>query len=456
MNQNPTDIVLSVEHISKEYYLKKNANYSLNFRDLFFSLPELLKTDQKVTALQDVNFTVQRGEVVGIIGKNGAGKSTLLKIISGITSPTKGQVKIYGKSLSVLDIGTGFHPDLSGRENVNMISQLLGLNKQEIGQRFDKIVEFSEIGAYINKPVKFYSSGMFLRLAFSVVAFLGADIIFLDEVLAVGDVSFQEKCINRIYQLKAEGASLIFVSHNIQEIINLCDRIIYLEGGRIVADGDPSIIIRQYLDRSHNANEDTIDTNIQHKSEPEDISNNEEPIIETETEVPIVDDALRRETEEASKLEKLVKTGLGSNEYIELIKLETTDKSGALCNTFTRDDKIYVTFSYKIIKENENVMSAIVITDMANTRLFCIDTIQAEDQYRNQKGIYEACFTIPSNVLGINNFSMEIIIAAGGSIIGRFTRCCNFDITGERIKLADFRIIFPIQVDTGLILKRIE
>ena len=198
-------------------------------------------------ALRDVSFEVAHGEVVGIIGRNGAGKSTLLKILSRITAPTEGRAEIYGKVSSLLEVGTGFHPELTGRENVYLNGAILGMTKQEIDRKFDEIVAFSEIERFLDMPVKRYSSGMQVRLAFSVAAHLEPDILLVDEVLAVGDAAFQRKSLGKMSGVAESGRTIVFVSHNMAAIHNLCRRTIVLRGGQIVFDGPTDEAIKEYL-----------------------------------------------------------------------------------------------------------------------------------------------------------------------------------------------------------------
>ena len=197
-------------------------------------------------ALNDISFKVNAGEIVGIIGRNGSGKSTLLKIMSRITNPTKGTAEINGHLSSLLEVGTGFHPELSGRENIFLNGALLGMTRKEIVQRFDEIVSFSEIGKFIDTPVKFYSSGMYVRLAFSVAAHLDPDILVVDEVLAVGDGGFQRKCIGRMGAEARKNRTILFVSHSMMAIRALCNRVIVLDQGRIVMDGNTDDGISAY------------------------------------------------------------------------------------------------------------------------------------------------------------------------------------------------------------------
>ena len=210
-----------------------------------------LESKEEFWALRDIDFNIEKGEVVGIIGPNGAGKSTLLKILTGITPPTEGEVKITGKVASLLEVGTGFHPELTGRENIFLNGAILGMTKREIAERFDKIVEFSGIGKFLDTPVKYYSSGMHVRLAFSVAAHMEPDILLVDEVLAVGDAEFQKKCLGKMEEVaKGAGRTILFVSHNMGAIQNLCTKTILIEKGKVTKIGETGEVIHQYLHKS--------------------------------------------------------------------------------------------------------------------------------------------------------------------------------------------------------------
>mgnify|MGYP002862511065 FL=1 len=194
-------------------------------------------SDERFWALSDVNFDIQPGEVVGVIGRNGAGKSTLLKILSRITAPTKGRVTVRGRLASLLEVGTGFHPELSGRENIYLNGAILGMGRAEVARKFDEIVAFAEVEKFIDTPVKRYSSGMYVRLAFAVAAHLDSDVLIIDEVLAVGDADFQQKCIGRMEKISKTGKSILVVSHNVHTIQKLCQKAIFLESGKIISQG---------------------------------------------------------------------------------------------------------------------------------------------------------------------------------------------------------------------------
>lgn len=206
------------------------------------------KKNEKFTALDGVTFDVKKGETIGLIGRNGAGKSTLLKLLSRVTAPTEGEIRIKGKISSMLEVGTGFHPELTGRENIYLNGAILGMSRKEVDERIEDIIEFSECRQFIDTPVKRYSSGMFVKLAFSVAAHLNSDIMLMDEVLAVGDMAFQKKCIEKMVSVaRDEGKTIIYVSHNMQTIRQLCSRCIVLDGGKVVFNGEVEDAINVYL-----------------------------------------------------------------------------------------------------------------------------------------------------------------------------------------------------------------
>jgi lipopolysaccharide transport system ATP-binding protein len=200
-----------------------------------------------VWALKDISFDINPGELVGIIGRNGAGKSTLLKVLSRITEPTSGRIELYGRVGSLLEVGTGFHPELSGRENIFLNGAILGMSRGEIARKFDEIVAFAEVEKFIDTPVKRYSSGMYLRLAFAVAAHLEPEVLLVDEVLAVGDASFQRKCLNKMQDVGQQGRTVVFVSHNMQSITRLCERVILLDAGHVMRDGPSHQVVSAYL-----------------------------------------------------------------------------------------------------------------------------------------------------------------------------------------------------------------
>lgn len=257
-----SNIVISVENLSKIYRLGQIGTGTLSHDinvwwakvrgkpnpTLRIGETDLGNRDgEEIWALRDVSFTVQQGEVLGIIGRNGAGKSTLLKILSRVTAPTEGKVKVKGRIASLLEVGTGFHPDLTGRENTYLNGAILGMSRKEIERKFDEIVDFAEVEKFINTPVKRYSSGMYVRLAFAVAAHLDPEILVVDEVLAVGDAEFQKKCLGKMGDVAHEGRTVLFVSHNMGAIRTLCRRAVLLKGGRIVLDDFAPAVVAKYL-----------------------------------------------------------------------------------------------------------------------------------------------------------------------------------------------------------------
>jgi lipopolysaccharide transport system ATP-binding protein len=262
-----SDIVIKAENLGKKYVIGHQAerdSYTAlrdvliqNARTLWNKTKDLTKgkpvihgnTWEEVWALKDVGFNIRRGEAVGIIGRNGAGKSTLLKILSRITEPTTGRVTINGRIASLLEVGTGFHPELTGRENIFLNGAILGMSRAEIKSKFDEIVAFAEVEKYLDTPVKRYSSGMYVRLAFAVAAHLEPEILVVDEVLAVGDASFQKKCLGKMGDVAKQGRTVLFVSHNMAVVEALCSRALLLEGGRVAIDHDASSVIKSYLSK---------------------------------------------------------------------------------------------------------------------------------------------------------------------------------------------------------------
>jgi|CXWL01.1.fsa_nt_gi lipopolysaccharide transport system ATP-binding protein len=254
--------VISVENLSKKYIIghQKQERHS-SIRDALadgakqfankllhpFSTPKSDPTHEEFWALKDVSFDIKQGDRVGIIGRNGAGKSTLLKILSRITEPTSGKISIKGRVSSLLEVGTGFHPELSGRENIFLNGAILGMSKAEIKNKFDEIVAFAEVEKFLDTPVKRYSSGMYVRLAFAVAAHLEPEILIVDEVLAVGDAGFQKKCLGKIEDVGKEGRTVLFVSHNMGMIRALCDQAILLEKGGVICADETNVVVREYF-----------------------------------------------------------------------------------------------------------------------------------------------------------------------------------------------------------------
>ena len=272
MRSNDTHMkepIIEIKNLSKSYKISHEAGGYITLRDIISNtlkhpLKFLKKKAKKMVgkdkdeifwALKDINFTVQPGETIGIIGANGSGKSTLLKILSQITPPTTGEARIRGKMTSLLEVGTGFHPELTGRENISLNGAIMGMSRQDIASKFDQIVEFAGVEKFLDTAVKYYSSGMYVRLAFSVAAHMEPDILVVDEVLAVGDAEFQKKCLGKMEEVTQEqGRTILFVSHNLDAVKRLCNRCVLLRKGEIIKTGPTQEIIDYYLNNEQNLN----------------------------------------------------------------------------------------------------------------------------------------------------------------------------------------------------------
>ncbi|MEJ7576969.1 MAG: ABC transporter ATP-binding protein [Pyrinomonadaceae bacterium] len=239
-------IDLKFNHVSKRYRVRQEVAGEAARNPVLRKIQSLRHPAQDFWAVRDVDFVVERGEALGIIGHNGAGKSTILKLLANITTPTSGEITINGRLSALIEVGSGFHPELTGRENIYLNGSILGMRRREISDKLDSIVEFAGVRQFLDTPVKRFSSGMYVRLGFSIAAHLDPDILLLDEVLAVGDAAFQAKCLNRIKELKEAGTTIVFISHDLGAVERTCDRVLLMQRGKLVADGEPREVIHEY------------------------------------------------------------------------------------------------------------------------------------------------------------------------------------------------------------------
>jgi lipopolysaccharide transport system ATP-binding protein len=239
-------VAIEFKNVTKRYPLYHHIGSGI--KELIFNPRRALSllSGRSYLAIEDISFQVQKGESVALIGRNGAGKSTSLGLVAGVMKPSSGTVSVVGRVASMLELGGGFHPELTGRENIRLNATLLGLRRKELKQRLDKIIEFSELGEFIDEPIRVYSSGMLAKLGFSVITQVDPDILIIDEVLAVGDISFQRKCIDTINEFKKKGVTILFVSHNLSDVEKICDKVIWIENHKMKDMGDAHSIISQY------------------------------------------------------------------------------------------------------------------------------------------------------------------------------------------------------------------
>jgi lipopolysaccharide transport system ATP-binding protein len=322
-------------------------------------------------AIRDLEFDVREGDALALIGRNGAGKSTLLKVLSRITEPTAGHVDIVGRVGALLEVGTGFHPQLTGRENVYLNGAILGMNRAEVRRKFDEIVEFSGVARHIDTPVKWYSSGMYVRLAFAVAAHLEPEILVVDEVLAVGDAEFQKRCIGRMSQIAREGRTVLFVSHNMQAVTRLCDRAILLDEGRMIAEGGVDEVVATYLSSVDSA------------------------------------DAGRRRWE--NPLER------PGNESLRLIEIRTTDDRGEPSTSFFTSKPIYVTMEIDLEEVSPSLNVAFDLVTPDGVPVLHSSFLDGEQTPALERGRNTLRCEVPPGLLNSGRYMVNLRISLQGS-----------------------------------------
>lgn len=321
------NIVINVKNVEKSFKIYSDKGYTLKEKLLFFKQRNSYTRHE---VLKGVTLEIEKGEVVGLVGHNGCGKSTLLKLMTKIIYPDKGKIEINGKISSLLELGAGFHPDMTGRENIYTNASIFGLTKKEIDARLDDIIEFSELEEFIDSPVRTYSSGMYMRLAFSVAINVDADILLIDEILAVGDARFQAKCFNKMLELKKSGITIVIVSHDLGSIERLCNRAIWIEKGKIRDKGIPHDIVAEYLDDIMNK-----DKNEKIKIKPKDKTNEQEKNKEESEEKNI-----------EKKEDKKDKNRTG-NKDVEIVDIKLLNEKNEVSDTYNSDEKLKIQVKYK-------------------------------------------------------------------------------------------------------------
>jgi len=377
-----SNIAIKVENLGKKYVIKheKQEPYR-TFQDVLINSAKKVitmvnpfsqasvendETTEEFWALKDVNFEIKKGDKVGIIGRNGAGKSTLLKVLSRITEPTTGKIHINGRIASLLEVGTGFHPELTGRENIFLNGAILGMSRAEIKAKFDEIVAFAEVEKFLDTPVKRYSSGMYVRLAFSVAAHLEPEILVVDEVLAVGDAAFQKKCLGKMNDVSKEGRTILFVSHNMQAIKQLCNKFIYLKNGSLMEIGNDEEIISKYL----------IDA--------QDIINGK------------------------SKIKNFIDK-LPQDPVFELLNVELNQKGKNVFDLVENGTDLYIKIQYKVLRRTSGLRVYFDLVDEYDTLLFRSFNDEDNDNISIVEiGTYTAQAIIPKNILAPIHYVIKV------------------------------------------------
>lgn len=390
------NIAISVEHVSKQFKIYFDKGTSLKEKLIF----RHRRKYEEREVLRDVSFQIPKGQAVGLIGHNGCGKSTMLKLLTKIMYPERGQIITDGRISALIELGAGFHPDMSGRENIYTNAAIFGLSRQEITQRLEQIIEFSELYEYIDNPVRTYSSGMYMRLAFSVAINVDADILLVDEILAVGDTSFQAKCFNRLREIKANGTTIVIVSHSLNQIEQICDRSIWIHEGKIRADGSPREVHPAYLDYMAKEYMEHIDAGTrstnQDAAEPEEKSQAEETSTEETS------------TEE-EKMPEQKKTRWGNRAvYFTFVRL--LDQSGKENSRFVTGEPIIIEMGYRVKNTVEHPACGIGI--FRNDGIQCygvntqIDHIQGLALQR--EGVLR--FQVDANVLLSGIYTLDVAL----------------------------------------------
>lgn len=372
--------IIQVENISKRYIISHKSGQrskynslgetiSNKFRDLFLSTKDSKQSTknkkEKFWALKNISFEVNKGDKIGIIGRNGAGKSTMLKILSRITEPTEGRVKIKGRVASLLEVGTGFHPELTGRENIFLNGAILGMKKDEIKKKFDEIVAFSEIEKFLDTPVKRYSSGMYVRLAFAVAAHLEPEILLVDEVLAVGDYEFQKKCLGKMEDVSKAGRTVLFVSHNMDAISRLCHKTFLFESAKIIYQGDTHLALKKYYKY------DDISTGI---------------ITYDEKKAP-------------------------GNDFVNIISIRVISVSKETINKIYIEKDFGIEITYRVKKTYRSFTHGINIFDQKGIHILTShDYITAKTRQNVDTGIYKAIAWINGNILADGFYTVSVAL----------------------------------------------
>lgn len=389
-----SDISIRINNVSKKFFVKTECSDQKN-NSLYSQITGMFSPIryQEFWALKDISFDIHEGESIGLIGLNGAGKSTLLKIISDIIKPSSGKIEICGKLAAILEIGVGFHPELSGRNNIYLYGKMLGFTQSQIESKFEEIVSFSEVGKFIDTPIKRYSSGMLMRLGFGLIAVLETDIIILDEMLAVGDTHFRSKCLKKIMDLKNKKKTIIIAGHNLNEISNICDKLFLIDKGQLVDSGHASHVLHNYQKiLLHSAFETRIDIT-------SDISRKKK--------FSIYNEGIQDLTTHIDFENKIPEINLSSFHLISA-NIQSAYENETISEGFPIEQKIKLCVKAKYIKGNADM--AFVISDMMNNRIFGDMVLLGHGPAPVEKGIYDLIWEIPAHTLSEGIFKVGIVL----------------------------------------------
>ncbi len=371
-------IDLEFNQVSKKYVVRaEEPSPDTAVNPFLRQLQRLRPRSQEFWAVRDVSFQVRRGEAVGIIGHNGAGKSTILKLLSNITAPTKGEIVINGRLSALIEVGSGFHPELTGRENVFLSGSILGMRRREIASKLDSIVEFAGVRQFIDTPVKRYSSGMYVRLGFAIAAHLDPDILLLDEVLAVGDAAFQAKCIQRIQELEAAGTTIVFISHDLTAVERLCQRVILMEKGQVAAEGPPRDVIKHY----HQANVVTV-------------------LPESRPGFGTVREWIDRDTAPGDDVARL-----------RSVRVRSSD--GSTASAIDIRTPVGIEITYDVLEGGHVLIPNVHFINHGGVHLFAVQDVGSEWRRRPRPaGTYTSTAWIPGNLLAEGRITVNVAISA--------------------------------------------
>ncbi len=388
--------VIEFKNVSKHFKIYKNRSYSIKEKFINMVLKRNKLEVKNFDVLKDASFKIEKGQTVGIIGENGTGKSTTLKLISKILYPDEGDILVNGKVSALLEVGAGFQPDLTGKENVYLYGSILGLSRDEINERYDSIVEFSELKDFMDMPVKNYSSGMYMRLAFAVAINVNPDILVVDEVLAVGDENFQKKCINKILAFKKQGKTIVFVSHDMSIVRKICDRVFFIKRGGYMIEGTPEQMIGLYMKLVYSNDDDKqlVEQEIENKAK------NIEKVVSDKIEYNI----------NLHEAQEYIEGNRFGNKDLEITNVYFSSSQGQITNTFLTGDNIVINVEFKKNKEVEDAVCGFSIYSEEDWRLVGHNCRQDGIIFTNIKDKNHMKLTIKANRFLKGKYYLEIAL----------------------------------------------